>query len=500
MENLERFTTLIYGLLSAMAILPPLFKTKPFTYYLTQKKYPSPITSGQQFLRINNIMSFIWGGLFLLAIGLQSLTYHSNEITNAIFSAAVPILLFIIVGIPLTKHLPSRLTQIIGGSSIRFNSLQEMFTCMPYGLNKKAAGNTNAVIQFFLTGKEPITGYLTIKNKTCTYTHGEYANPTSTIKSDSELWLKISNQETDRSKEFLNNNFEIEGNAGILLKLHDMFSPPQKTEPDEWVFLDYEYKSMTNKKIENIVVFDGGARSSGYSKTSFMVSNFLKGAQSAGAKTEYFKLNQYKIEKCVGCYHCWTKSPGKCIFNDDMTLLREKYRNADLLIFASPLYVYSVTGIMKSFMDRLLPELMPYMKKAHNGLTFHPRRFTNNKKQGFVIFSAAGFPETAQNFEGLTSLFRCMDSHHENSCLMGEFLLPAAELITHSVYAERKNTVAEICYQAGIQIIKEGYINKKSMLEIQKPMVSKETFHHQANVFWEIMENKQTYFNGTPKL
>ena len=82
-------------------------------------------------------------------------------------------------------------------------------------------------------------------------------------------------------------------------------------------------------------------------------------ALSAGAKMEHIKLKNKNIHPCTGCYTCWTKTPGECIFDDDMTDLRYKFRTADLIIFASPLYVYSVTGIMKNFLDRLVPNLMP---------------------------------------------------------------------------------------------------------------------------------------------
>jgi len=37
---------------------------------------------------------------------------------------------------------------------------------------------------------------------------------------------------------------------------------------------------------------------------------------------------------------CWTKIPGKCVHKDIMTELREKYRSADLVVFASPLYIF----------------------------------------------------------------------------------------------------------------------------------------------------------------
>jgi len=109
--------------------------------------------------------------------------------------------------------------------------------------------------------------------------------------------------------------------------------------------------------------------------------------------------------------------------------LRLKFRKADLIIFASPLYFFNVTGIMKNFLDRILPTVKPYML-IEEGETRHPHRYPEDKQQGFVVFSAAGFPEVEHNFDGLKGMFRCFHSHFEKSFLMGEFFMPGAELIT----------------------------------------------------------------------
>ncbi len=76
-----------------------------------------------------------------------------------------------------------------------------------------------------------------------------------------------------------------------------------------------------------------------------MVNNFIEGAIEAGANVEYFKLKDLNIHDYARCYNCWTKTPGECIYNDDMTMLRKKYREANLVVFASPLYIFNVTGI-----------------------------------------------------------------------------------------------------------------------------------------------------------
>jgi len=484
------------------AFFPPLLKLDPFTFEFSKKDYPEAVTSGLQFLKINLIINYIWAGLFALGMMLTLVSYHSDDAINTIIATLVPIVLQLAIGIPITVKLPDYLMQKVGGEQIIFKSIKDMFSAMPFGFNKANAQGVSTVVQFFLTGNEPTIGYFIIDNQKCTYAEGEHLNPKTTIKCDSKLWLQISNKEISGDKAFINNEYQVEGDATIMLKFADLFAPPKSEKKKKVVKskkAKFEYKTFAPNKIKNIVVFDGGFRSNKLSKTTFMLNHFIDGAKQAGANVEYFKLKDYNIKECSGCYTCWTKTPGKCIFKDDMTMFRKKYREADLVVFASPLYIFNVTGIMKTFMDRLLPVLQPYMLMNENGDTMHPDRFPEKGEQGFVVFSAAGFPDVDHNFDGLTGMYRCWDSHNENTHLMGEFLLTAAEIIVQPVYAERRNRIKDVCIKAGKQIVEQGKIDQDLMLAVQDSTVSKETFQMQADNFWESMDGKKRYISVVPK-
>jgi putative NADPH-quinone reductase len=182
-----------------------------------------------------------------------------------------------------------------------------------------------------------------------------------------------------------------------------------------------------------------------------------------------------------------------------MSDLRLKFREADLIIFASPLYIFNVTGIMKNFLDRTLPNMKPYML-IENGETRHPHRYPQDKQQGFVVFSAAGFPEVDHNFDGLKAMFRCLHSHSERSFLMGEFYMPGAELIAQPVYAERRMKVEAACYTAGKQVVKEGKINREFMEAVSDVEITQKKFQEQADYFWESLDGKASYLKSFPKL
>ena len=320
--------------------------------------------------------------------------------------------------IPATIKLQTILMDKIPNYQMKFSSIKELFEAQPLCLNKELAKDLDIVMQFLLTGEEPTEGYLTIKNSICTYTSGVHPSPSTTIKATSELWLGISNNEISGSKAFINKEYEVEGDMSILMEFSNLFSPTkkEKVKAKARVTLknvDFKYSTVSPGTIKKVVVFDGGPRNKKLSKISFMVDKFIEGVEVAGAEVEYFKLKDYDINDCVGCYTCWTKTPGKCIFEDDMSTLRMKYREADLIVFASPLYIFSVTGILKRFLDRLIPLLKPYMVVDELGVTMHPDRYPELGKHGFVVFSAAGFPDLKHNFDGLISTFKLFELHNQ---------------------------------------------------------------------------------------
>ena len=498
---IENLIVSLYLGLFLIAVFPPIFKLDPFTFEFSKKDYPHAVTEGQQFLKINLILNYFWAVLFALGMVLTVIPYHQDHAINTIIATLVPIALLLIVGIPATKYLPDYLMQKIGGEKIKFNTIKDLFASMPFGLNKEKANGVNTVVQFFLTGQEPTIGHLIISDQKCTYNEKEHPNPKTIIRCDSQLWLDISNNDVSGDKAFINKEYQIEGDVTIMLKFADLFAPPTKTNIKEKVEpVTYNYKQFEPNKIKNIVVFDGGYRSNKYSKTSFMVNHFIDGGKKAGANVECFKLKNYNIKECTGCYTCWTKKPGECIFKDDMTMFRKKYREADLVVFASPLYIFNVTGILKTFMDRLLPVFQPYMLLNDNGNIMHPDRFPEKGEQGFVVFSAAGFPDVAHNFDGLTGMFRAWNSHNENSHLMGEFYLPASEMLVQPVYEARRELIKDLCIKAGKQIVNRGSVDKEIMEKIQDPLVSKETFQQQADAFWESLDGEKSYMANVPKI
>ncbi|MCS7144232.1 MAG: flavodoxin family protein [Archaeoglobaceae archaeon] len=94
----------------------------------------------------------------------------------------------------------------------------------------------------------------------------------------------------------------------------------------------------------------GSPRKEGNS--SKMLRACLEELSNAGFETEFVYLQEKKIRYCIGCGTCLRE--GECIFDDEMTELKEIVKNAKVLVLASPVYFLNVSAQMKCFIDRML--------------------------------------------------------------------------------------------------------------------------------------------------
>ena len=95
--------------------------------------------------------------------------------------------------------------------------------------------------------------------------------------------------------------------------------------------------------------------------TATLLEKALEGAASAGAETELIHLYDLNFKGCISCFACKLKggaSYGKCATKDDLTPILDNLAKADAIILGSPFYFGTVTGEMRSFMERLL---FPYL-------------------------------------------------------------------------------------------------------------------------------------------
>ena len=128
-----------------------------------------------------------------------------------------------------------------------------------------------------------------------------------------------------------------------------------------------------------ILALNSSPRSGGQSKTEMMLNYLVVGMRDAGAEVEIVNLREKKVKYCIGCFTCWTKTPGKCIHKDDMTKeLFPRWLKSDFVVYASPLYHYTVNAELKAFIERTIPVLEPFFEQRDNH--FH-RRYLVHQSQ-----------------------------------------------------------------------------------------------------------------------
>jgi multimeric flavodoxin WrbA len=86
------------------------------------------------------------------------------------------------------------------------------------------------------------------------------------------------------------------------------------------------------------------------SNTEYLTDQALEEIGKRGLETEKFVLCRYKISPCWGHDDCWDLK--ECKIKDDAPGILEKYVEADAVILASPVYMFTITAFMKIFMDR----------------------------------------------------------------------------------------------------------------------------------------------------
>lgn len=227
-----------------------------------------------------------------------------------------------------------------------------------------------------------------------------------------------------------------------------------------------------------VLALNGSPR--GYNgNTEVILKQFLKGCKNAGAEVETIYLKDKKINHCCGCFTCWQKTPGKCIHKDDMEDLLVKVSDADVIVYATPLYYYTVTGIMKDFMDRMLPLNCGEIIKNKDSYS-HPSRNKRENPTKTVLISNCGFPGE-YNFSGLLETFKVMTKGTLAAsilCAQGG-ILQAVE--TNETLKNLYKPFFSALFNAGEEVVTQGYMNDDTKEVLHKNVIDSRTYVMNAN-------------------
>ena len=102
---------------------------------------------------------------------------------------------------------------------------------------------------------------------------------------------------------------------------------------------------------KKVLILSSSPRKDGNSET--LAAAFAEGAREAGHQVETVYLREKQVGFCKGCFACLKL--GHCVIQDDAVEIAAKMHDADVLVFATPVYYYSVCGQLKTMLDRANP-------------------------------------------------------------------------------------------------------------------------------------------------
>lgn len=123
-----------------------------------------------------------------------------------------------------------------------------------------------------------------------------------------------------------------------------------------------------------ILVLTGSPRKNGNSNT--LADYFIKGAEEAGHTVFRFDAAFKDVHPCIGCNSCGMNGP--CVFKDDFEFVRKHITDADMVVFATPMYYFGMSAQLKAVIDRFY---------AVNGQIHRP------KKAALILTYADNSPE-----------------------------------------------------------------------------------------------------------
>ncbi|MHA1135721.1 MAG: flavodoxin family protein [Candidatus Thorarchaeota archaeon] len=214
----------------------------------------------------------------------------------------------------------------------------------------------------------------------------------------------------------------------------------------------------------DVLVINGSPRKERM-HTGTLVSLFSEGMKEKGANVDIIYPIELEIGDCRGCLNCWGNTPGKCIQNDDMEEVLRKMANADLLVFASPVYVDGMTGSLKTLIDRTIPLLHGAFVIRDDHCRHTPRDFVKLGK--VVLLSVSGFPEM-DNFDPLVSHIKAICKNMNR-----EYAGAVLRSIAWSMQGAKEQGVEvddifEAVKDAGREIISTGSIKKETLATIAR--------------------------------
>ena len=93
-----------------------------------------------------------------------------------------------------------------------------------------------------------------------------------------------------------------------------------------------------------------------------------------GHQLEEIVLRDNRMGRCTGCFGCWVKRPGLCVYEDDAKKMASCIANAQFMVMLTPITFGGYSSLLKKALDRQMPVLLPFFEKVE-GEVHHALRY-----------------------------------------------------------------------------------------------------------------------------
>ncbi len=349
----------------------------------------------------------------------------------------------------------------------------------------KKTERVKGAIQFYLTYEgAPVVCALVADGSAVELVQGEVSAPSVSLTASFYDWLDLAAKRLHPVFGVMRGKLKFSGDTAFFSKImpdENFWELPDGVKGSDPPTPFERNPEKYWRKPETALVINGSPRGErGY--TDFYSAPFISGLEKGGVNVETVHLQTLKINPCTGCWRCWIGGKGECIFDgkDDFRELLNRQQAADLVVFAFPLYVDGVPGLMKNALDRCVCAGLPFMVEGPEK-TRHPRR--ERKAQSMAVLSICGFPE-AENFNAVRDHFRQI-SHNRHTPVVAEIFRSAAMyLYGNPTLFRQLNEVVGAIEKAGTEVARSGAVSRRTRKQIEQKLAPVSVFQKEADYYW----------------
>ncbi|MBU1275024.1 MAG: flavodoxin family protein [Proteobacteria bacterium] len=233
-----------------------------------------------------------------------------------------------------------------------------------------------------------------------------------------------------------------------------------------------------------VLIINGSARGA-KGVTAKLAGALAQGLTQGGAQVETLYVKDLNIAPCMACLSCMHLNPGHCVQRDDMDVVVPLLKQADILVWAAPVYTDTMSAQLKAVMDRCICSMQPFLFADALGFTRHPMAWDMPKR--VMLVSTCSFPEPA-TFDSLVATVRAQAVNFGGQCL-AELCVPG------SLAIQMEPSVLEphlaLITQAGLEVAQGGRVRPGTLTAIKRPPMSVDRFRELAGRYEEWCRKQQ---------